>query len=198
LTPAEPLEIVRIAANALEALRVPYLVGGSLASSLHGIPRSTLDADLVVDLGPHSIAPLAARLKPDFYLDEDAMREAVRMRSCFNVIHLATIFKIDLFLLKNDEFSLNEMKRRKRAGLNEDPEKDLYVASAEDTLLHKLHWFRAGAEVSERQWRDAMGIVRVQGDSLDRGYLTRMAGTMGVKELLDRLLTAGHAGAGME
>ena len=183
---AEPLQIVRIVVDVLDSLRIPYLIGGSLASSLHGIPRATLDADLVVELSMPHVEPFTSALAKDFYMDTAAMREAIRNRSSFNLIHLQTLFKVDIYVLKDDDFSRNEMDRRERVGIEEETGRDLFVASAEDTLLHKLFWFQAGGGVSERQWRDVMGILRVQGEKLDRAYLERIAKSTGVKGLLER------------
>jgi hypothetical protein len=183
---AEPLQIVRKVVDVLESLRIPYLLGGSLAGSLHGIPRATLDADLVVDFGLRHVGPFTAALAGDFYMDSGAMREAVRNRSSFKVIHLQTLFKVDVYILKEDDFSRNEMDRREKVGIEEETGNNLFVASAEDTLLHKLFWFQAGGGVSERQWRDVMGILRVQGEKLDGTYLDKMAKSTGVKDLLEK------------
>ena len=108
----EPLQIVGKIVDVLDTMKIRYLLGGSLASSFHGIPRATLDADLVADLGVMHIEPLISALSADFYMDAGAMREAIQKRSSFNVIHLQTMFKVDIFILKEDEFSRNEMERR--------------------------------------------------------------------------------------
>jgi hypothetical protein len=122
------------------------------------------------------------------------MREAVRKRSSFNIIHLGTMFKVDMFVSKNDDFSRNEMSRREKAGLEEEIGGDLFVASAEDTLLHKLSWFHAGGRISERQWKDALGILRIQGEKLDRIYLARMSDAVGVKDLLEKAYSEAESG----
>jgi hypothetical protein len=163
-------------------------VGGSLASSLHGIPRSTQDADVVADMKPIHIEPFVKALESEFYVDADMIREAVNKRSSFNVIHLETMFKVDVFLLGEDDVSQEEMARRKRFQVSEEPGGELFLASAEDVILQKLHWFRLGKAVSERQWNDALGVLQVQGKSLDFSYLRRCATTMGILALLEQAL----------
>lgn len=174
--------------RALEALEIPYFVGGSFASSFHGLPRSTQDADLVADLALEHVSPLIAHLGKGFYLDDERLSSAIRTRSSFNALHLPTMFKIDVFLLSDDPLARQEMERRQRHHLGEGV--DAYFASAEDTVLQKLRWYQLGNRVSERQWNDLLGVLRVQGDRLDRGYLDWGAGHLGVEELLAEALEA--------
>ncbi|CAN5777879.1 hypothetical protein BH23GEM3_BH23GEM3_04270 [soil metagenome] len=182
----EVLDITLDLAETLDRLGVPYLVGGSLASSLHGIPRATQDVDLVASLRPEHVAPLVAALEGEFYLDALAIREAVRQQASFNVIHLETMFKADIFVAGDDAVTREEMARRQRFMIYEEPRRELVVASPEDIVIQKLHWFRLGDEASERQWNDALGVIKVQGPQLDRGYLDRIARLMGVEHLLER------------
>ena len=186
MTLAEPVQITQLVTEALEGLGIPYLVGGSLASSLHGTPRATQDADLVVDLKPHQVMQLVKTLGPAFHVDADMIREAIRDRSSFNVIHLATMFKVDLFLLKDDPLSQAEMARRERYQISEDPQQAFFVASAEDTILQKLQWFQIGGEVSDRQWNDVIGVCRVQKGRLDVAYLQWGAQEIGIANLLNQ------------
>ena len=90
--------------DAIEGLGLRYHVGGSYASSVHGVPRQTLDADLVVDLDVASVPKMAARLRDRFYLDEERMAHAVARRSSFNLIHLGTGFKVDFFVKREGAF----------------------------------------------------------------------------------------------
>lgn len=178
--------------SVLEALGVPYLVGGSLASSLHGRPRATQDVDLVADLREPHVVPLVQALRGDFYLDEPAIRDAVARRSTFNVIHLGTLFKVDVFVAGDDLPTRRELERRQRYRLGAAPLREIEVASPEDIVVQKLHWFRLGDHVSERQWSDALSVLAVRGRELDLGYMRDLAGQMGVVELLARAL--GEAG----
>lgn len=178
------LEVVQ----ALDEFEVPYLLGGSLASSLHGIPRSTQDADLVADLAPRHVAPLVARLQPAFYIDDERAREAVERRSSFNMIHLATMTKVDVFVLKPDPLSRREMERRQLVSLPSEPHTSLWVASAEDIILQKLAWFALGGGVSERQWQDVLGVLKVRGGELDFDQMRRDAEEAGLSELVRKVL----------
>jgi hypothetical protein len=174
---------------ALEALNVAYYVGGSLASSTHGTPRSTLDVDLVADLRPEHVEGFLRSLAAGYYLDEARIRHAVAHRRSFNLIHLATMFKVDVFVSKDRPFDRSALARAELHPLGLSPAAGLVrVASPEDTVLAKLEWYRAGAETSERQWSDILGVLRTKRDALDRRYLDRQAEALAVSDLLDRAL----------
>ena len=186
---SDPVSVALIVAEALEACRVRYLVGGSLASAVSGEPRSTLDVDLVVELSEKDIEPFIAALGDRFHVDSDALRRAVRERASTNVIHYATSTKVDLFIAGGSPMDRQQMDRRQRVQVSTDPDGWLYVYRPEDILLQKLRWYRMGNEVSDRQWRDILGIILVQGDRLDRAYLHDGAETLGISDLLQRALS---------
>jgi hypothetical protein len=171
---AEPLLVVARLARTFDDLAIRYVVGGSLASSLHGVPRATQDVDLVAKIGLPHVQDLTNALSPEFSNDAGMIRDAIRRRASFNVVHLATMFKADIFVARDDAWSREEMARARTEELDT-PEGRVTIqfASAEDTLLHKLLWYRLGNDVSDRQWGDIVGVLRVQADSLDREYLDR-------------------------
>ena len=193
--PAEPLAVTLLVIDVLERLGVPYLIGGSLASAVHGVARATLDADVVADLRPEHAAPLAQALAEAFYVDVEAVRDAVRRRSSFNVIHLETMFKVDVFVSRRRPFDRAQFERRQAQVVATDPERKAYVASAEDTVLAKLECYRHGGEQSERQWRDVVGVLTAQAGCLDVAYLGQWAARLGVADLLTRaMLESGTEG----
>lgn len=184
---SEPLVVVAKLARVFDDLQIRYLVGGSVASSLYGIPRATQDVDLVADIRPPHVPAITSALTGEFYIDADMIYEAIQARASFNVIHLATMFKADVFILKGDSWSREEMTRA-RAEAFDVPEGKVAVrfASPEDTLLHKLVWYKLGNQISDRQWGDILGVLKVQGDLLDREYLDRWAPVLDVADLLER------------
>ena len=184
----EPFQVALSVARALDRCGLRYVVGGSVASSLSGEPRSTLDVDLVVAIRAADIEPLLAALGDDFHADAEAVRRAVRRRSSVNVFHHATSTKVDLFVLGGSPLDEQAMSRRVRVQVAADPDRFLYVYTPEDILLQKLRWYRLGGEVSDRQWRDVLGIVAVQGEDLDNAYLWSGAELLAVTDLLDRAL----------
>ena len=186
---AEPIAVTLLVIEALEALDVPYLIGGSLASAVHGVARATVDTDLVADLRPEHAELLAQALSDAFYVDVEAIRDGIHRRSSFNVIHLETMFKVDVFVHKRRPFDQAQFKRRTDQVVATDPERTAYIASAEDTVLTKLEWYRMDGEVSDRQWRDVLGVLKVQGERLDPDYLHLWATELGIADLLERALT---------
>jgi hypothetical protein len=184
----EPIAVTTLVTDVLEKLGVTYVIGGSLASAVHGVMRATMDADLVADLQMEHIEPLAHALGEAFYADVEMMREAIRHHSSFNVIHLDTMFKVDIFVAKPREFDRSQLARRQSCVLSEDPPRRAYITSAEDIVLAKLEWYHIGGRSSDRQWRDILGVMKVQKDRLDHDYLKHMATTLGVGDLLEQAL----------
>jgi hypothetical protein len=184
--PAGIIEVALRVARALEEMEIEYVLGGSLASGMFGEPRSTRDIDFGVRMEQGQVEEFSKTLGPDFSVDEVALREAIRTRSSENIFFLPQFFKVDLFVSHGEPFDESEFQRRKRMAFADG--RELYVASAEDTLLRKLTWFRLGEEVSDQQWRDVLGILRVSGPALDRAYLTLWAERLGVADLLIRAL----------
>jgi hypothetical protein len=187
--PASQTEVMIKVIEALEELDIPYLVGGSYASSAHGIARATMDIDILAAIPGKQAGALAARLEPEFYADELAIRQAIATKRSFNVIHLETMFKVDVFISKRDAFDLKQLERRKLEIVSRGPERSAYIASPEDIILSKLRWYRQTNEKSERQWSDVLGVMTVQAEKLDLEYLKQWANELVVADLLDRALT---------
>ena len=159
-----------------------------MASSAHGIARASLDADIVAGLESDHVDSLVDRLASAYYIPVDRLRSAVAARSSCNFIHLATMFKIDVFVSKGRPFDRQAAERARPQAIDEAPDAPRFpVASPEDTVLAKLEWFRLGGETSERQWWDVVGILKVTEDA-DRPYLRRWADSLGVADLLERAL----------
>jgi len=184
----EPIAITLRVIESLDQLQISYLIGGSLASALQGEPRSTVDADIVADMRKEDAAPLAHALASEFYVDEESICEAIQTRRSFNVIHLNTGFRVDIFVRKPRPFDDAQFARRTRQVIAIDPERAAFVASPEDTILAKLEWYRLGGETSDRQWRDILGILKVQGERLDRNYLREQSQSLSIRDLLERAI----------
>lgn len=171
----------------LDSLTVPYLICGSIASNVHGIPRFTQDVDIVAALPLAAAEGFVQSLRGTYYLSPDAIREAVRSRRSFNLIHLQSFVKIDLFVAKDDPFTRIQLERRAPQRLFEGG-KSATFATAEDTVLSKLRWYRDGGSTSDQQWKDILGVLKVQADALDRAYLERWARELDLLGLLARAL----------
>lgn len=177
-----PEEALQLALSKLDECSIPYMITGSFASNMHGVPRATYDADVVIDVDQQSLEKLVESLGEEFYLSPEGAMEALARERMFNIIHLETGFKVDLIIKKNRAFNQEEFARREKAKYLGEPR---WFATAEDVILTKLEWSKLGD--SERQYVDAVNVAKVQGERLDRAYLLNWAKELGVEELLEKL-----------
>src|SRR5262249_49451378 len=184
--PLSVLAELRSYLRVLDDLQIPYVLGGSLASSVLGISRNTRDADIAVEPFPGKEERLATSFGSNCYLSLAAIREALQQRSSFNIINTCTGFKVDVFIRKDDPFELSAMARRMRVALPDKPDEPLFLYTPEDLILFKLRWYRLGEETSDQQWEDVRGLLKVQQGRLDQGYLDQWAQTLHLADLLAR------------
>ena len=176
----------------LEEMNIPYFIGGSIASSVYGISRATMDIDLISELKVEHVNQLIQNLNESYFIDEEMIIDAIKNKSSFNLIHLSTMMKIDVFISKDKLFDKKSFERRKRDTISDEPGSiQVYLSSAEDTILSKLDWYKAGGSVSEQQWKDITGIIKVQGELLDKEYLLKWSEELGVADLLRKALLDG-------
>lgn len=181
-----PTEILVRVARLLERLGIPYHVGGSIASSAHGMFRATADIDVVIDPTAQQLASLAEALEPDFYVSRPAMDEARASAGMFNAIHTETSFKVDFFVKGPTPFDAEELRRSIRQPVGDAAGSAVMLKSPEDTVLRKLEWFRRGGEVSERQWQDVVAILRGAQGGLDDAHMDFWAARLAISDLLER------------
>jgi hypothetical protein len=188
MTDSDLVEALRPLAEAFDALGIRYYLGGSIASSMHGVARASLDADVVAGLAPDHVDALIDRLGAAYYIPEDRLRSAAIDRTSCNFIHLATMFKVDVFVSKGRPFDREVEARARPQPIDEGLSAAVFpVASPEDTVLAKLEWFRLGGERSERQWWDIVGVLKVT-EHIDRNYLRQWAEALDVANLLERAI----------
>ena len=174
---------------AFNRLRIPFYVGGSIASSYHGAIRSTMDIDIVSELQLQHVDDFLSQFGQDFYVSEIAVRQAIARRSCFNLINFGTSLKVDVFISRGRTFDRACMLRAETARMEgENRTIDVPIATVEDIIISKLEWYLLTDESSERQWEDVNRLIRLVGSTLDRDYLQDSAQMLGVSDLLERLL----------
>ena len=171
-------EFLRRICAALELSEVPYMVTGSVASSIHGIPRSTNDLDIVIAPTYNQLLAFLQLVKRfGYFAQPEAAENALRTRDQFNVVDFPNSWKVDLIIRKARDFSNTEFDRREPIQVGD---LRFVVARSEDVLIAKLEW--AKISPSERQMQDAAGIVTVQGDQLDMKYVEKWVAALGLKE----------------
>lgn len=182
----DPVPMTLSVVAALTHLGIPYYIGGSLASGVHGTYRATAHADIIADLHESQVDSLAGMLAARFYADPDMMRDAIQHRASFNLLHLDTGFKVDVFVNKGRPFDRSQFERRIARPLELGSEDSVYLSDAEGAILSKLEWYRKGGEVSDRQWTDILGILKVRAHGIDKEYLRHWAARLDLSDLLAR------------
>ena len=185
----DAIRITLLVTDVFEKMLIPYAVGGSISSSVHGIMRSTMDVDIVADMRLEHISGFVETLSTAFYADNDMIRDAINRHSSFNLIHLATAYKVDVFIPKQRAFDRMQLERRVSTLITAEPERSIYMTSPEDIILSKLEWYRMGGEVSDSQWRDVLGVLKTKAGQLDLEYMRRWAKPLKVEDLLEKVLT---------
>ncbi|KAF0126556.1 MAG: hypothetical protein FD189_950 [Elusimicrobia bacterium] len=181
------LPALKTVVDALDANAIPYMLGGSFASSFYGIPRATFDADLVVEISPGDAGRLYASLKNAFYADPEEISRAAEKYTSFNLIHLETAFKVDIFPLKTDDYSEQAFARRIRQTLSPEDGTGLWLQAPEDVVISKLLWHKLGGEASVKQPADIAGVLKTQAGALDRVYLGLWVERLGLAEILKKI-----------
>ena len=186
----EPVEVTLKVTGIFEKLGVPYLIGGSLASTLYGMVRTTQDSDIVAEMRLEHLQPFVSALQDEFYIDEEMIADAIQHNSSFNIIHRESMFKVDVFIPRPRAFLQSQLARAQRQTFTFETALPVSAkfASPEDTILSKLEWYRMGGEVSERQWRDILGVLKTRAGELDLAYLRKWAIELKVDDLLERAL----------
>jgi hypothetical protein len=185
-SPEEAATVLGEVIVVLDRLAIRYALGGSWASSIYGERRFTRDADLTVEPFHGREAAFLASFNEDYYVSPQAVADALRLKSSFNLIHLPTGFKVDLFVRKDRPFEANLLQRRQAHSLSEASQSQVFLLAPEDVILFKLEWYRLGGELSERQWNDILGVMKVQGSILDLAYMEQWAPQLAVNDLLQR------------
>lgn len=180
------LEVAARVGRAFEQVGARYMLVGSVASSLQGDPRTTNDIDFVTALPASRVEAFCAALGEDFDVDQLALAEAMAAGGSWNIFFVPWMSKIDLFAIGRTEFQSLQLARAARLTVGGH---ELVVLRPEDTVLSKLLWFRDGGGVSDQQWRDVLGVLRVSGKELDRAYLDEWSERLGIKELLERVMS---------
>ncbi|MCG8607430.1 hypothetical protein MJD09_20915 [bacterium] len=186
MTDEDILTIISPIINCFLELHIPYYIGGSIASSAYGFPRTTADVDLAAEITYKHVPQIVRWLEKDYFIQQSTVREAIDHERSFNIIHFGTAFKIDVFVLTKRRFDREVISRKRKELLDEKRKLSFYLSSPEDTVLFKIEWYKKGGEVSERQWTDLLGVLKVQKHQLDKDYLLKWAGELKISDLLRR------------
>jgi len=182
------IDVISIFVNILEGLGIRYAVGGSIASSVYGRVRFTQAADINLEPFDDKAQRFYEMVKKEFYISKDAMKHALLETGSFNIIHLGTAFKIDLFIRKQGIFGEQIFKRARNLSLGGKEAKNFCITSPEDIILLKLLWYRDSGYSLEKQIEDVTGILEVQAGLLDINYIKSWAANLGISDLISRVI----------
>ena len=177
--------------EAFDQLSIPYYIGGSVANSVYGMARATMGVDIIADVKEYHVSKLKQLLEALYYIEEDMIIGAIKTSSSFNLIHFDTAFKIDIFIYKDEPHQRNAIKRKVKVKFDKESDFEYYFSVPEDIIIAKLQWFEQGNKVSERQWLDIIGVIKVQGENLDIGYLEAWSKKIGLFIMLKKAFHEG-------
>lgn len=190
MSKSDVIAAMRPVINLLEELNVPYYIGGSIASSSLGISRATMDVDIITSLSLAHVEKIVRLLDENYYVDSEMIKDAIKHKSTFNVIHHDTSYKIDFFISKTTEYQQSIFERISRKKLvDKDDVIEVFICAPEDVILTKLTWYIARGGTSEKQWNDILGVLKIQKNTLDMNYLLNWAEKLSVKSELEKALT---------
>jgi hypothetical protein len=184
----EFLDVAVLVSELLDELRIPHVLGGSVASTYYGEWRTTNDVDFAAAMLLQHVERFLARVEGDFIVDAQLVAQSVRSRRLFTMIHRRTFIKVDLYVRDARGFFKSELERARHAPIRRSPPGSAWISTHEDVVLQKLSWYKAGGCVSDRQWRDVLGVLRVWHDRLDVAYLRTWAAELDIQSLLDAAL----------
>jgi hypothetical protein len=184
----ELISVALLVTKVLEDLDIPYLIGGSLASTAYGMIRTTQDVDIIADIKFSHVQDFFNSLKSVFFLDDQMIVDAIETHSTINIIHRELMFKVDVFVIQDTPFENSELSHAKQLTITTEPERTAFFAIPEDTILSKLRWYRIGGELSEHQWRDVIGILKIRKGNLDIDYLRKWSAQLKVLDLFEKVL----------
>ena len=190
----EALSVIQKITAVFTRLGIDYFIGGSFASALHGLPRATRDVDFIADFKTEQVAAFVMALEAEFYLDAKTIRSAITHERSFNVIHLETMFKADIFVLASTKWARHQFQQRILKPLQAEAPMQVWTCTAEDIVLQKLLWFEKGARVSRQQWDDVLGVIKINRQSLDYAYLEQWSSELDIAQLWQDV----RADAGLE
>lgn len=172
--------------EAFNQLSIQYYIGGSVASSIYGMARATMDVDIIADIKEYHVSKLKQLFENEYYIDEDMIIGAIKTASSFNLIHFDTAYKIDVFIYKDEPHQRNAIERKVKDKFDDELEHEYYFSAPEDIIIAKLQWFVQGNKISERQWLDVIGVLKVQSNKLDLRYLETWSKKLGFYGLLKK------------
>jgi hypothetical protein len=177
----------------LEDLQLTYAVGGSMAGTFHGEPRTTNDIDVLVALDQQGAQRLIEVLSDDYYVPHQAIKDAVRTHSSFNLVHIPSSFKVDLFVAGHSSLDQEQLARRIRVRLRRNAPHSVWLTSPEVLIVRKLLWRRSAQNASQRQWLDVVSILRTQDGRLDEALMNSLAADLDLGQALDEAREAARS-----
>jgi len=174
------IELMAFVTNVFDELSIPHFITGSCASISYGEPRLTNDIDIVADIAPEKIEKLLARFpQEEFYISEDAVKQALAFKNQFNIIHPSSGLKVDVMIRHNSKFDDSRFCRVRN--LNITGKNQIAFASPEDVIIKKMEYFKLGG--SEKHLRDITGILRLSGESIDKNYISEWVRILGLEDI---------------